>query len=155
MKNKILLILLMVLLLTGCDNKINQNDGKDRIYLDNTYYNNGEQIKVDSDHINNLEGTYILFTYNNYCTFKISCDMIFESFMDKYDIDFLSIPFEDFKNTKYYETVKFGPSILIIQNGEIINYLDANSDEDLPRYQDVEAFEKWLDNYVYFTKKTS
>lgn len=155
MKNKILLILLMVLLLTGCDNKINQNDGKDRIYLDDIYYNNGEQIKVDSDHINNLEGTYILFTYNNYCTFKISCDMIFETFMDKYDIDFLSIPFEDFKNTKYYETVKFAPSILIISNGEIIKYLDANSDEDLIRYQDVEAFEKWLDNYVYFTKKTS
>ena len=79
--------------------------------------------------------------------------MIFEKFMDKYDIDFLSIPFEDFKNTKFYETIKFGPSIVIIKDGEIIKYLDANSDDDLPRYQDVSAFEEWLDNYVYFNSR--
>ena len=42
---------------------------------------------------------------------------------------------------------------MIIKNNEIVAYLDANSDEDLNRYQDLEEFESWLDNYIYFSKK--
>ena len=72
--------------------------------------------------------------------------------MKKYNIDFVSIPFDKFKETKYYENVKYAPSIIIIKEGEIIDYLDANSDDDFNKYEDEKEFEKWLDNYVYFGK---
>lgn len=149
---KIFIIMLSFLILTGC--KLNQNDGKERIYLSDNYYNKGEFIELKSDDLlDKVNDTYILFTYNSYCSLPVPCEDIFKSFAKKYDIDFVSIPFEEFKNTKFYNTVKYAPSIIIIKNNEIVDYLDANSDKDLNKYQDQKEFESWLDNYIYFTKK--
>ncbi len=72
--------------------------------------------------------------------------------MKKYNIDFIKIPFSEFKKTNYYETIKYAPSIIIIKNKEIIAYLDANDDKDLNKYQKLEEFESWMDNYIYFGK---
>lgn len=149
---KVFTIFIMLLFLTSC--KLNQNDNKERIFLSNNYYNKGEFIEIKSDDLlDKVNDTYILFTYNSYCNLPISCEDIFKSFAKKYDIDFVSIPFEEFKNTKFYETVEYAPSIIIIKNDEIVDYLDANSDKDLNKYQDQKEFESWLDNYIYFTKK--
>ena len=156
MKKVVVLVLcLITLLTTACtSNRTNQDDDIERIYLTEKYYNKGEFKELISKDLSKLKkGTYILFTYNNYCTLSIPCDKIFEEFMKKYKIDFLSIPFEEFKNTKFYETVKYAPSAIIVNSGEIVAYLDANSDEDLAKYQDSKEFEKWLNNYIYFTKK--
>lgn len=151
----VLIVCLIALLTTACtSNKTNQNDDKKRIYLTEKYYNKGEYKKITSKELSNLnKETYILFTYNNYCISSVPCDKVFEKFMKKYNIDFLSISFEEFKNTKFYKTVKYAPSAIIIKNNEIITYLDANSDEDLAKYQDSEEFEKWLNNYIYFNNK--
>ena len=150
---KILIVLLISLILTGCVFSKKQQDGKVRMYLSDKYYNLGEFIKVDNKSLEKLnKDNYILFTYNPYCNLPISCEKIFEEFMKKYNIDFLSIPFDKFKETKYYDKIKYAPSIIIIKEGEIIDYLDANSDEDFKKYQDVSEFEKWLDSYVYFGK---
>lgn len=147
----ILLILIISICLTGCTKKINQNDDIKRIYLSDKYYNKGEFIKIKTSDIEELsEYTYILFTYNNYCTLPISCEDIFQEFMKTYKIDFISIPFSEYKESIFYDKVKYAPSILIIKNNEIIAYLDANSDSDLEKYQDVLEFSKWLDKYVYF-----
>ena len=155
MTRKVLIIIGIIVLIGGCifDKKMNQDDDIERLYLSDKYYNDGVYIGVDSNDILNLKNdTYVLFTYNNYCSFSVPCDQVFEKFMKKYDIDFLSIPFEDFKKTKFYETIKYGPSIIIIKNDEIVAYLDANSDEDLNRYEDTKEFELWMNKYIYFKK---
>ena len=129
------------------------NHDTHKIYLSNKYYNEGSFIKVKSDDLNNLENeNYILFTYNNYCNMSIPCEDIFKEFMEKYKINFLSMPFDEFKKTKFYKKVKYAPSVIVVKKGSIVTYLDANSDDDLDRYQDVNEFKKWLDNYIYFSK---
>ena len=153
---KIIIIFLIGVLLfvTGCTHKINQNDGKERLYLTDKYYNKGEYVEVTKDELSSKEDeTYLLFTYNNYCNLSVPCDQIFAKFMKKYNIDILSIPYEDFKETSFYETVKFAPSVLIINNSKIVAYLDAESDADLIRYQDADEFEKWLNEYIFFVSK--
>ena len=149
---KVLLIIFSILLLTGC--KINQDDGKERMYLSDNYYNNGEFIELKSnDLLDKVNDTYLLFTYNNYCSLPIPCEDIFKSFAKKYKIDFISMPFGEFKNTEFYNTVEYAPSVLIIKDNKIVAYLDANSDKDLEKYQDLKEFELWLDKYIYFNKK--
>ena len=151
---KILILFLSILLLVGCTHKMNQDDDKERIYLTSSYYNKGEFVDIKSDDLlDKVNDTYLLFTYNSYCNLPISCEDIFKSFGKKYKIDFLTISFEEFKDTRFYETVKYAPSVMIIKNNEIVDYLDADSDDDLNRYQDLEEFESWLDNYIYFSKK--
>ena len=75
--------------------------------------------------------------------------------MVKDGIDVVSITFENFKKTDFYKEVKLAPSILIIKEGKIVTYLRADSDEDFDRYQDTEAFEKWLNKYIYLEKEAS
>lgn len=144
MRKKIYLILLMVVFvfLTGCEKK-------EKFYLDTKYYNEGEFIKVDSDFVNNNKGSYVIFTYNNYCAFPVSCESVFKSFMEKYHIDFYSINIEEFKNTFLHDTVSYAPSVIIVKDGKVIDYLDAESDEDYKRYIDESSFEKWIKGYIY------
>ncbi len=154
MLKRITLIIICILSLSlyGCSNKINQNDGIKRFYLTEKYYNKGEFITTND--LNNVKNeSYILFVYNNYCNLPIPCEDIFKEFMAKYQIDFLSMPFEKFKDTSFYENVQYAPSIIIVKEGQIVSFLDANKDDDLEKYQNVNEFEKWLNNYVYFTKK--
>ncbi len=154
MFKKFILILTILTLFTGCDKKINQNDDKERFYLENKYYNKGEFITIDSSKFDDIKDeSYVLFTYNNYCAFQVSCEDIFKSFMELYKIDFISIPVDEFKKTSLHDTVKYAPSIILVNKGKIVAYLDADKDEDLDKYQDSEVFAKWMNEYVYFKKK--
>ena len=144
---KIFILIVIAIMMTGCSNKI------EKFYLTDKYYNGGEFIKVESTDVNNLNNeSYVLFTYNNFCNMQIPCENIFKEFMEKYKINFLSIPYENFKDTELHKTVEFAPSIIIVNNGKIIKYLDAEKDEDLKRYQDLNEFESWISKYIYLEK---
>ena len=148
MFKKIVLLLILILTITGCT----FNKEIKKFSLNDNYYNNSTGfITAKSDTLPKKD-SYVLYTYNNYCNLAIPCDQIFTSFMAKYNISFVSIQFEEFKKTDYYKKVKYAPSIIVIKKGEIVTYLDADSDEDLDKYQDVTAFETWLEKYIYFEK---
>ena len=143
---KVFIIFCFVLLFMGCSKR-------EKFYLDDDYYHKGEFINITSKELKKLKSqNYILYTYNSYCTFSVPCENVFKGYMNKYHIDFVSIPFDEFKKTTFYKTVSYGPSILIIQNGNIITYLDAEADEDIPKYQNLAKFENWMNQYIY-TKK--
>lgn len=146
-KKIITISLFCIICLTGC------NSNK-QIYLSDKYYNDGEYIEITNNDLENKKDeTYILFTYNNYCSFSVPCDEIFKEVMKKYKIDVLSIPFEEFKNSNFHKQVKFAPSVIIVDKGKIVAYLDPESNNDLDKYQDSNKFEEWLDKYIYFNKK--
>ncbi len=133
-----------------------QEEKIEKFGLTDKYYGNGEFVKVDASALNELDKeSFLLYTYNNFCIFKIPCDEIFQEAMTEKKIDIISIPFSEFKQTKYYKTVKLAPSVMIIKNGEIVKFLDAESDEDFNRYQDKDEFIKWLDKYIYLEKEAN
>ena len=140
-----------IFLLTGCIfNK------QEKFYLNDKYYNKGEYIKLNSSELENIKkDSMIIYTYNNYCNLPIHCENIFKEFMVKYHIDFISIPFAEFKKTALYSDVSFAPSIVIIENGKVIDYLKADSNDDYDKYQKVDVFEEWLGKYIYFMRKTT
>jgi len=151
-KNKYLLVL-CCFIIVGIIFLFNRNNSTEKFYLDDKYYNNGSFVNIDSDSFDKVrKGNYILFASNNYCSFPKPCDEIFKEFMKKYKIDFLFMSFDEFKKTYMYKTVKYVPSIVIVKNGKIVSYLDAESDDDLNKYQDIEEFEKWIKNYIYLKK---
>ena len=149
----VLIIGLLVFCLLNKDEELEVND--DQFALDSEYYNKGEYIQIDTEKVKELvdnKKTFLLFTYNNYCNFPVPCDSIFQEVMDKYKIDVLKIPFDKFKDTDFYETVKFAPSLMIIKEGKIIDYLKADEDGDMDKYQDVKAFRNWLNSYIVLKK---
>lgn len=151
MVKKIFLLLLIIIVCVGCSNYKNVDSNK--IFLSDMFYNKGNFIEIDSKSLEDYSNTtYLLFTYNNFCSLPISCKKIFKSFASDYKIDFLSMPFSEFKNTYLYDTVKYAPSVLIVENNKIIAYLDANKDDDLEKYQDVNKFKDWINNYINISK---
>ena len=152
MIKKIILLIFIILLLCGCTKK--NNNYNSVFYLNSKYYNKTEFIKVSSTELDKLsKESFLLFTYNNYCTLKIPCENIFSDFMKEYKVGIVSIKFEDFKNTKYYNDVKYAPSILIIKEGKVIAFLDADSDDDINKYQDVSEFKNWVSKYISLSKE--
>ena len=140
---RVVLFIITLLLITGCKEK-----QIEKFYLNNKYYNEGKFIAINN--IDNLKkDTYILYTYNNYCTFKKPCEEVFKEYMEKYKIDFYKMPFDQFKKTTLYTKVRYAPSIIIIKEGKIVEYLDANSNKDLDKYQDTKKFEEWINKYIY------
>ena len=150
MFKKILLFVIMLFTISACTLS---GDGGGSIVLDDIYYNKGDYINIDSRYFEEKNPTsYVLFVYNSFCTLKIPCDTIFQKYMDKYNIDFLSINIDEYKKTELYNTVKYAPTIIIVEKGEIAAYLDAESDDDLDKYQDAKVFESWINKYIS-TKK--
>ena len=140
---KVVLFIITLLLVTGCKEK-----QIEKFYLNNKYYNEGNYITIKN--LDNLEkDSYVLYTYNNYCTFKKPCEQVFKEYMEKYKIDFYSMPIDYFKKTSFYRKVRYAPSIILVKNGKIVTYLDANKDKDLDKYQDSKKFEEWINEYIY------
>lgn len=123
---------------------------KEKFYLEDNYYTY-DMKKVSYNDINKLEKekkSFILFTYNPYCSLKIPCDKIFEEYAKNKNITILTIPFDKFKKTEYYKTVKYAPSVIIINKGKIITYLNAEKDKDIKLYQDTNKFGNWIEKYI-------
>ena len=148
---KKIVLLIAIFLLTGCI--LNKTE---KFYLNDEYYNKGDYISLDSSTLESIkDNSMIIYTYNNFCNLPIHCENIFKEVMNKYKIDFISIPFAEFKKTSFYKDVSYAPSIVIVNNGKVVNYLKADSDNDYDKYQKSDVFEKWLNDYIYFSKETT
>lgn len=124
---------------------------KQKITLESKYYNTGKFININSANLNELlnnKENFILFTYNNFCTFKVSCDEIFNESIKELNITILKIPFDEFKTTDLYNEVNYAPSVILIKEGKIIKYLNPEKNEDLPKYQDKKEFISWIKEYI-------
>ena len=141
---------IVLLIVIGIVIILSLNNNK-KFYLEDKYYSVGEFIDITNDELTDIidnDENFLLYTYNNYCSLPIPCDSIFESVMNEYGLNILQIKFSDFKETDLYKKVKLAPSILIFKDGMLIDYLDAESDDDLEKYQDKDAFKDWISKYI-------
>ena len=66
---------------------------------------------------------------------------------------FYGLKGDEFKNSLASETIKYLPSAAVINRGEIVDYLDAESDEDIPYYQGADSLREWLQKYINLEKE--
>ncbi len=52
------------------------------------------------------------------------------------------------KEGELAKEVEYYPSFIIYREGEIVDFLEADADEDLERYKDLSKFEDWICSYV-------
>ena len=94
--NKKIIIITIVLTILIVVPAIVLNLKHEKFYINDKYYNNGEFIKITSNDLNNLinsKDSFLLYTYNDYCSLKIPCDDIFRSVMNKYKINDIGLLF--------------------------------------------------------------
>ena len=63
-----------------------------KFYLEDEYYQvSGFQSISVRDFKKLGNKSYVLFIYNDYCSFPVPCERIFEEFMNEYHVSFLSM----------------------------------------------------------------
>lgn len=137
------IILISSILIYGCNKNNNY-----KIKIDNELYNNYDYESLSNDKLETLisdKHSFILYTYNPYCPFKIPCETIFKSVLKDLNIKLYNIAFEDLKKTSLNDKISYAPSVIIFDKGKIKSYLDAESDKDYNKYQDYETFKKWIE----------
>ena len=73
---------------------------------------------------------------------------VLKEYQKNHEINFYSTQIKSAKETVIGEKIKYAPSFVIFKEGEIVAYLDAESDDDLPYYKTADKFNEWLTKYV-------
>lgn len=71
-------------------------------------------------------------------------------FQHREKVSFYYLTSDYIKDSLVYETVKYFPSVIIVKEGKIINYLKYDSDEDIEYYKSYDGFSKWFKTNVEF-----
>ena len=113
-------------------------------------------IKMKGDYINNLmkeKKSFIVVVHaGDTCIAYGNEADSFERYINEYLIDKkifrIIIGLKPLKESDLYKTVKYNPAVIIVKNGEIYKYIDANMNEFTKLSKDKKASIKWLEDNV-------
>ena len=145
---KLLLILLSLFFLVGCGTK--------KFYLDDEYYEEGIITEITLDELNKLEKdkkNFMIFVYLPGCTSCAEFRNVLDEYIKNHKLEFYTIAITDLADNVIKEHVQFAPSLVLFNNGKIVEALDATSDKDKPALTTVDGLNKWLEEYIYLTKE--
>ena len=148
MRNKLVLILILIssFILTGCDNKFS---------LEKKYYEKSTYTEIEKEEYEKLikdKESFAMFIYQPLCTTSYNFNKVLTKFMDMYEMNFYQMSFANMKETDLKDKIKYYPSFAIFKDGELVDYLDANSDEDTNKYKSLDYFASWFSSYVKVNK---
>lgn len=139
---KLIVSLILVVLITGCNDKVS---------LDAKYYTSSSIIEINNNQLQSLisdKDSFAVFVYQPSCATSSSFETVLNSFIDTYKMNFYKVPFSDIKDTNLGKKIKYYPSFVIYENGKIVDYLDASSNEDISKYKDLNEFTNWLSSKI-------
>ena len=71
-------------------------------------------------------------------------------FPENMQFKYYRIMWGEARESSLHNKIKFVPAVALIHNGEVVDYLDADSDEDAPMYNDATALQNWILKYIEF-----
>lgn len=135
------LIILIVLLLSGCCTRKNSS-------LSLECYQSGEGlIEIDQKKLKDLEQekkSFALFIYMPHCTTSALFKEVLTTFLAEEQLSFYAITGSALGDCEVNECIQYYPTIAIYQDGHVVSYLKADSETDLPYYEESESFREWF-----------
>lgn len=150
MKKKIIYIIGGILAISGIAFLIVKNCEK-RFYFEKKYYESSgiKEINIDAfyDLINKKE-SFGVFIYESMCITSANFEVILNEFLKENKLNIYKISFSNLKDTEIGKVIKYYPSFIIYHKGELVDYLEANKDEDIKYYTKKDSFKKWFTKYI-------
>ena len=146
MKKKLLLLVAIVILLVGCK--------QEKFYLEDVHYGNGVITDIDKKELKSLEKekqSFAVFVYLPGCSSCAEFKKVLNEFVEEKNIEVYSISITDVEGTGV-EKVEYAPSLVLYNEGKVVDLLDSASDEDLPYFKEVTSLTEWLEEYIYLEK---
>lgn len=151
MIDKKYLIIVPILLLISITIFVLKNKSELKFYLEDKYYEKSGFVDIDDTKLNELidsKESFALFVYQPACVTSSNFEKVLNEFLDENPIQIYKIAFSNIKDTSLSKKIKYYPSFAIFNEGKMIDYLDADSDDDLKYYETKDGFNKWFTNYV-------
>ena len=119
--------------------------------LNDEYYGTAQITEISADELNQLVAerrSFVVLVYQNMCSVSANFEAMMQGFVGAENLSIYKIRFSVLEDTALGEGVKFYPSLAIYHDGELVDFLEANADEDTERYKDQAALGQWLTTYV-------
>ncbi len=119
--------------------------------LSSEYYHADAAFNLDSatyERLTREKKSFLVISYLPGCTAKLL--QFVKDFSAEHDVAFLSYNFADLKGSSLYDTIKYSPSVAVVSEGRVVAHLDANSNDDVAKYNDYSVFKSWLESLVKF-----
>lgn len=153
MKKKWLIISVVVLILVVAAIVvflIFQNQSK-IFSLESKYYNTGEKIEINISELEELindKESFVVLVSQDMCLASSNFEVVINDFLEEYPITIYEINYSELKESDLGDFLEHYPSFVIYKNGKVVDFLDANADEDTDYYKTKEGFKNWVTQYV-------
>ena len=143
----LLIIFFLMFLLVGCQKEIK------KFSLEDKYYNSEELIVYEdyskiSSLINDKEN-FVLYIYLDGCSTCHDTKIILEEYLTDKKIMVYGLNYDAMeKGSQLKKTIEYAPSVVLIEKGKIVKFLDTSSDEDTFAFKDIDGFSKWFETYI-------
>ncbi len=121
--------------------------------LDDEYYGSNESIDVDKEAYEKLiadKKSFIIMVDKPECYTTANMRQWMSEFPEDMRFKYYRIMWGEASNSSLHEQIKFVPAVALIHDGKVVDFLDADSDEDAPMYNDPTALQNWIREYVEF-----
>ena len=155
MKKKIKVCLLIIIIIVGITIIIERDlifkTSNVLFYLEDKYYNEEVSIEISNLELENKiknKESFALFIHQPSCSKSYEFNKIQSLYQQNNNVSFNKILFEDLQKTKLSKEIKYFPSFAIFNNGELVDFLDAESNDDILKYKEYDEFSNWFNSYV-------
>lgn len=150
MKSKILIITFTIIISILFIIILNNQNIK-TFNLDNKYYKKNLLEEIDTKKLNKLlndKESFGIFVYQPMCFTSTQLNTVISDFQKKNKLSFYKISFSNIKNTSIEKYLKYSPSFIIYKKGKMIDFLEADKNEDIEYYKTADGFTNWFTKYV-------
>ena len=119
--------------------------------LEDEAYGTAQITEITADQLNQLiaeQKSFAVVVYQSMCSVSANFEALMQEFVTAENLSLYKIKFSALEETPLGESVKFYPSLAIYHAGELVDFLEANQDEDTEYYKDQAALRRWFTTYV-------
>ncbi len=127
-------------------------------YMEDSYYGANNIIEIKIDKLNKLidkKESFAVFIYQPMCITSSNFESVLSEFLKDKQISIYKIAFSNIKDTDLGKSIKYYPSFVIYNKGKMVDFLEADKDEDVRYYSSKDGFESWFTKYVKLKNITS
>lgn len=159
MKKKVVIFLsILIVLFVTIIAILLTNKGEKTFYMEDKYYGTNNMTEIKIDELNKLidkKESFAVFIYQPMCVTSSDFESVLSDFLKDNQISIYKIAFSNIKNTDIGKVVKYYPSFIIYNKGKIIDFLEADKDEDVKYYSSKDGFKSWFTRYVKLKNNSS
>jgi len=132
---------------------LTKNLAPNKFKIEPELYGTNEAIDIKKDDYEKLIETkksFVILVDKPDCYTSENVRGFMAEFPDDIQFKYYRIMWSQMRDSSLHEQVKFAPSVAIIRSGQVVDFLDADSDEDTAKYNDAQALQNWITKYIDF-----